>query len=148
MFFRSFIGLFVEGYFEFLIAVLMNLDHPYPGYMDGEYMAYISAQLFRISVFFFLPFLNWYVIKSSHERVSSERFKKRFDLVVEDINTHSKLSRWYFTLYTIRRIVFCVIVFYYNVPSSIQIILILLINLFMLIYVANKIFNHRLLNRF
>lgn len=118
LFFRSFITLFVEGYFEFLIAIIMNLKNPYPDYeFGGEVIGWFSALLFIVVIFVLLPILTLYVTCSGKKKHMHPHFYMRFDLLIEDVRPKGFLSKMYFLLFQLRRVVFVMTVFFGDVPS-------------------------------
>lgn len=100
LFFKTFISLFVEGYFEFVISIFMNLRDPYPFYnKNGELIGWISAQLFCVVIFVFLPILTMYVICAKKKTLRHPKFKTRFDILIEDMRPKSTWSKMYFFLF-------------------------------------------------
>lgn len=118
MFFRTFITLFVEGYFEFLIGIIMNLKFAYPNYdKSGELIGWVSALLFIVAIVLFLPILTLYVSCSGKKMHMHPQFSMRFDLLIEDIRPKEFMSKCYFLLFQLRRVVFVMTVFFGDVPG-------------------------------
>lgn len=112
LFFKSLIGLGIEGYFEFAIVFTLNLLYGNGGQaFNGEIIGYISAWIFGVLVLIASPALVIWTGCQSSERLMSEKFEKRISILVEDIELRNRLNYWYWLLFILRRLSFVIMSF-------------------------------------
>lgn len=95
----------------------------------------------------FLPLPSIFVIWTNKRGIMDPRVSRRFRLIVEDLRIRDRLSRSYFLVFMLRRFLYVGSVFLLVNNQGDQIELMLIINFLMILYVGNRLFNHRLLNR-
>lgn len=131
-----------------MIAIALNFINPYPeNNNSGEVVGWWSCVIITVFLFIFIPIVIYWLNKLPRRIFTNKSFNERFSIMVEDIRYDSRWYINYFTIFCIRRIIFCLIVFVIPL-ASMQRLGLYYTNLFMLIYTTTKPFKERTLNKF
>ena len=107
------ISLFVQGFFEFLIAAILTSYSKDYGSFKGELISLGIAYFSYFVTLVFLPFASLYIICQSHERINEENFKARWGELYQNMyeKRTDRAARTYYLWFLVRRIIFILMSF-------------------------------------
>ena len=117
LFFGYLIGITIEGYFEYVIAGILNIKKPiFDG--DGGELLGVGVGGYSLFLTMFLFPLIWVVLLfQPHKNLAKKSFEKKYGGMFEHMRPGKKINMMYYVFYSLRRLIFCFLSFYlYEVP--------------------------------
>jgi hypothetical protein len=133
--FNAFILLFMEGCMEVVISAFVNL-YSNVFYTRSDVISYYFSYLALVITVILLPAGLIFVINVRKKALQCNYWKKRFGSVYEGIRIDSKWALSYNLFQVLRRLLFLFVVFHpgFEMPSSLRIMAVIYISLFMNMY--------------
>ena len=112
MFFGELIGLYLQGFFEFLIAAILTTKKK-SHEMSGEILSLGITYFSFFILCAFLPIACCYVIYVTPETLQEESFKNRWGELYQNMyeKREDRGARLFYLLYVLRRITFILMCF-------------------------------------
>lgn len=137
LFYGEIIFLTLESYFEFLIAGILNIQEPLStenGEIVSNFISWYSVTVTLVVI----PLVCVFLLTRSTETLNEEGFKQKWEGMYDRIDARDKLNIWFTPIFCIRRLIFLAVVFnLYDVPS-IQLIILMLVNLLILEFITGR----------
>jgi hypothetical protein len=111
LFFKDFIAITIEGYFEYIIAAYLNIEYPVykkSGELMGIGVGYYSAFL----VLFLFPVIWVLLLFQPIKKFKEKRFNEKYGQMFEHMRPGSKITMLYYIFFSMRRLIFCWLAFY------------------------------------
>ena len=105
------LAILLEACFEFYIAGYLQFQHPLIDY-GGEIISVIVGFVCLVMALIILPILFIYILQQDKERLQDISFNKKFGVLYENIRLVDKWTTAYYLFYVLRRMIFCLIVFF------------------------------------
>ena len=108
---EDFIGIFIQGYIEFLLSFYFNFK-----FMSNDNSSHIFSSVFAALTGIFglvvMPTIALYVATRKRKTHIKKSFFKLFSVLYRDLNINSRFSLLFYFIYMVRRIVFLSIIFF------------------------------------
>lgn len=121
------IELFIQGYFEFLISLILTWrldDHT----LSGEKMSLIVSWISFAMTLVLLPLSLIYILVVDENHLRTEAFADRFGELYSNTHPkdlHKRSNRAYFLIFIVRRIAFVYAAFYLRTIQIRQLLLVI-----------------------
>ena len=129
------LGFCFRGFIPLCIATNLNLRYPLFTTW-GEILAFIWAVFLSAVIYVWFPFKMLKVINSDESTRMNPEFKKMYGFLYNNIRNDTKGQRMFFLLFVLRRFALIMTAIELVHHPAIQVIILLLINLFFLIFTA------------
>jgi hypothetical protein len=144
---NDFISLFLEGYFEFLISCFMNIRLPLKT-VNGEIVGLASSYMV-LGLCILLPLTVIYHLRGdNYVKFYEEEFQAKWGSLFDRIRKFKWFYAMYNLVFMVRRIIFVAVVFYLDNLVSMQLLTVIFMNLFSMLYSAHSPFEGVWLNRY
>jgi hypothetical protein len=125
----------IEVYLEYLLSGSLNMMYPLTA-PSGELFGLIYASECLVFTLLLLPVYLLYIFNQSREKFLNEEFCKREGIVYQDqVKTDTNWEMAYFMIYLLRRMIY-VSTAYWIPVQSLQLIVILYLNIYVTIYLG------------
>jgi len=115
------------------ISIMLNYRNPLFSTF-GEVISFLGTIGLTLLVYVWLPYLIIKIAVQSPESLSTPSFKHKYAFLYEDLKLETLEQKLYQIIFLLRRLVLIWIAFDLHEVGSIQIILVVMLNLFWLIY--------------
>ena len=125
------------GYFEFIIGIYLNIDVQIKT-VSGEIASVLLAFYCFFIVFIWIPSALFKLLRAPLESIrNSRKFKRKWSAFYEGIKTTNRGTLAYYYIFYARRVFFCFVAFYLLPLTIVKVQIIMMINLFIVIYQAS-----------
>jgi hypothetical protein len=136
LFFNGFFGIIIEAYMEFLVSAALNFTAP-PSQNTGEVISkYVSWLCFAITLVI-CPFTFHFILKQPISTLKMHSFEAKWGALYEGLKLQNKWQASYYIVFCARRVLFVFVAFFLSTTPTIQLQLVMFMNIFVCIYVGS-----------